>query len=69
MGMNPDSNGTYVRARKIKTMRNILVQKGNPNAEVRARCVVILVWSFGLEFGIRCSEFRGLRISSFGGVL
>ena len=41
-----------------KTIRNIWVQKGNPNGEVRARVYHNLVWSFISEFGVQCLEFR-----------
>ena len=45
-----------------KTIRNIWVQKGNPNEEVRARVYCNLVRGYILEFRVRCSEFRVAHI-------
>ena len=53
---------------KNKTIRNIWVQKGNPNREVRARVYRNSVWGCiqCLEFNVWRSE---LHVSSFGPVL
>ena len=45
------------------TIKEIWVQKGNPNREVRAGVYCILVQSYLLGFGVQCLE---LHISSFG---
>ena len=41
-----------MRVRTIKTIRNIWVQKGNPNAEVRVRVYHDSVWSYISEFSV-----------------
>ena len=41
-----------------KTIRNIWVQKGNPNGEVKARVYCNLVQGYSLGFGVQSLMFR-----------
>ena len=52
-----------------KTIRNIQVQKGNPNGEVRARVYHNLAQGYVSEFGVQCLEFGVLHVASFSQVL
>ena len=45
-----------------KTIRNIWVQKGNPNGEVRARVYCNSVQSYVSEFRDQCLEFRVVHV-------